>query len=449
MTSFSNPFVASRVYRLELRLGDIRKVLGSGTIRRQLKHIITRVFGGSKLPVSVTGLIKDIIKITNRLVNVRELCIDLWDLLSPSQANDLQPLFSSFWSSFGPKLHSLSLNGNLGNFSTTTLIKNPRKLDGLQELCVEFNGIAGRAIIVDVLVPFINNLAPHLLSLRLWCRPSLDLSTFFAQLAPFPVLKTLIIHTPINKKVFRNTSGLEDLICDHSSGTQQRVHLFLNSTGSLTADSEDPLSQWFLEYISKITRLSYLLQILDLYPTDMYAGIEFLLDCIERNSQSLAELNVRDRYLQDGGIEAIVNVASYSNLVYLKMKILKLDVALTDHLALKLPKIDRIRLSIREYSVDDPQYLVVRFPSSHSKSWHINKFLYLLEYICPRSGHAVLFIPTRSCRTTPFDMVRETTVTSDVMFIIPVYFQSIFSCSSGCNFQPSFPGLRHLLVSII
>jgi hypothetical protein len=143
------------------------------------------------------------------------------------------------------------------------------------------------------------------------------------------------------------------------------------TSGWITVDSEEPLSKWFLQYISKITRFSYLLQILDLYPTDMYIGMVFLLDCIERTSQSLAELNVRDRYLQDGGIEAIINVASsYSNLVYLKMNMRKLDVALADHLALKLPKIDRLRLSIREYSVDDPQYLVVRVPSPHSRNWY-------------------------------------------------------------------------------
>ena len=117
-------------------------------------------------------------------------------------------------------------------------------------------------------------------------------------------------------------------------------------------DSEEPLSRWFLEYISNITRFSRLLQILDLYPTDMDAGREFLLDCIERSSQSLTELNARDRFLKDGEIEAIINVASsYSNLVYLKMNIRKLDVALTDHLALKVPKIDRLRLSIREYEL--------------------------------------------------------------------------------------------------
>lgn len=150
------------MYRLKLRLGDIKKVLGPGAdtsrIRSQLKHTITRVFGSSKLPpitVSVTSLIKDIIKVTSELVYVRELSIDLWDL-APSY--DLRPLFSSFWSSFRPKLHTLSLDGNLENFRT--LIKNP-KLDGLQELCVEFRGIASREIIVDVLLPFIISLAPH------------------------------------------------------------------------------------------------------------------------------------------------------------------------------------------------------------------------------------------------------------------------------------------------
>ena len=299
--------------------------------------------------MSVTGLIKDIIKITNKLINVRELYIDLWD---SAPSSDLQPLFSSLWSSFGPKLLILSLEGNLENFST--LIKNP-KLDGLQELCLEFS--AGRAIIVDVLLPFINSLAPHLLSLRLCSRFFLDLPTFFTQLAPFPDLKTLTIQTPF-KKAFGDTSGLEDLICDRS-GTLQRVYLCLNPDG-LTVDSEEPLSRWFLECISDNKRFSHLLQILDLYPTDMAAGMEFLLDCVERTSQSLAELNVTDRYLQDRGIEVIINVASScSNLIHLKMNIRKLDVALTDHLALKLPKIDRLRLSIREHAVDDPRYLVV------------------------------------------------------------------------------------------
>ena len=346
------------MYRLELRLGDIKKVLGPGAntsrVRRQLKHTITRVFGGSKLPpitVSVSGLIKVILKVINKLVYVRELSIDLWDL-APSC--DLQPLFSSFWSSSRPKLHTLSLDGNLENFRT--LIKNP-ELDGLQELCVKFRGMASRAIIVDVFLPFINGLAPHLLSLRLWFQPSLDLSTFFAQLATFPVLKTFIIHTPF-KKALGNTSGLEDLIYN-SSGTLQRVRLYLNPTG-LAADSEEPLSRWFLEHISDVTRFSNLLQILDLYPTDMVAGRGFLLDCIERSSQSFTELNVRDRYLQDGGIEAIINVASsYSSLVYLKMNIRKFDMPLTDHLALKLPKIDRLRVSMRVYAADDPIYLVV------------------------------------------------------------------------------------------
>ena len=448
---FSDPFVASRVNRLELRLGDIKKVLGPGAntsesgsrIRRQLKHTIIRVFGGSKLPpitMSVTGLIKDIIKITNKLLNIRELCIDLWDL-APS--DDLQPLFSSFWSSFGPKLSTLSLNGTLRKFRT--LIKNS-KLNGLHELCLELSGTADRAIVVDVLLPFINNLSPHLLSLRLWCRASLDLSTFFAQLAPFPTLKTLIIHTPFNKKAFGNTSGLEGLICN-GSGTVQRVHLCLNPDG-LTVDSEEPLSQWLLEYISNIKRLSYLLRILDMYPTDMFAGMEFLSDCIERTSQSLAKINVRDRYLQDGEIEAIINVASsYSNLVYLKMNIRKLDVVLTDHLALKLPQIDRLRLSIREYSVDDPQYLVVCVRPCIKIGISANYCFCLLEYIRPRFGHAVLFIPTRSCRTTPSGMVKESTVTVIVMFILE--YLPAFSSSSGCIFLNLFSYDTFWLINVI
>ena len=362
--------MASRVYRLSLRLTHVKKAIASTStpnIRHQLMHSIIHVFGRSKSPqpylinMAPTDLINEILNITNKLVNVRELYIDLWNL---PPLCDLQPLFSSFWSSFGPKLHTLSLSGILEDFRT--LIDSNPILGRLRELRVEFTHScidaieieASKAILVDVLLPFINNLAPHLLSLRLWSWASFDLSTFFSQLAPFPSLKALNVRTPFNT-AFGDASGLKGLICD-SSDTLQRVDLRLNPAGlTLDPSSEEPLSRWLLDCISD-ERFFSNLQVLDIYPTNTAAGMEFLLGCIHRTSTYLVELIMRDRYWQDQEIKTIIDAASScQNLTYLKMNIRRLDVALTDRLALKLPRINRLWLSIGEHSANDHNYLTV------------------------------------------------------------------------------------------
>jgi hypothetical protein len=364
----SDPFVASRVCRLSLLLTHVKRAVDINTstsgsnIRHQLKHTIIHIFKPPPpRPINVApiALINEIINIADKLINVRELYIDLWDL---PPLYDLQPLFSSFWLAFGPKLYILSLSGILQDFGT--LINSNPPLNELQELRVEFTldrMDSGQAILIDVLLPFINSLAPHLLSLRLWSWASLDLSTFFSQLASFPNLKTLNVRTPFNK-AFGDASGLKDLICN-SSGTLQRVDLRLNPAG-LTMDpsKEEPLSRWLLQCISD-QRFFSQLRGLDIYPTNMTAGMEFLLWCIQRTSKSLVELIVRDRYLQGSEVQAVIDAASCcSNLTYLKMNVRKLDVALTDRLALQLPKIDRLWLSVGESDANDPNYLSVCIP---------------------------------------------------------------------------------------
>ena len=143
---------------------------------------------------------------------------------------------TTFRSSFGPKLYTLSFLGRPEDFRT--LISSNPIFGSLRELRVELTRIgsllqieASRAILIDLLLPFINNLAPQLLSLKLWSRAPLDLSTFFFQLAPFPCLKALNVRTTFNT-AFGDASGLKRLICD-SSDTLQRVDLHLNPAGSM------------------------------------------------------------------------------------------------------------------------------------------------------------------------------------------------------------------------
>lgn len=313
-----------------------------------------------------SDFIHEIINITNKLVNVRELYIQ------SSGHHDPQPLFTSLWSSFGPKLHTLSFNGNLECYRT--LVDSSPTLDGLQKLHFEFvNNIfrvdppTDRAILVDVLLPFVNSLAPHLRSLRLWSWADVDLSEFFSQLGPFPRLKDLSVRTSFNK-AFGDASGLKGLICD-SSSTLRNVELRFTPVGfAVNPLSEEPLSRWLLGCVSD-ERFFSRLRVLDIYPTNLAAGMEFLLGCIQRTSPSLVKLIVRDRYLQDREIKIVLDAASScSNLIYLRMNIQRLDATLLDRLALKLPSISRLWLSFGDNAANEPNYLTVCIPILHASS---------------------------------------------------------------------------------
>ena len=132
--------------------------------------------------------------------NVRQLTIDSWDL---PPTYDIQPLFKSFWASFGSNLRHLSLGGNLEGYKV--FIETKPNLSSLTELRVEFTNNVYRpdqdwdaAILVDVVAPFINRLSPHIEYLRVWSWAALDLSDFFMRLTTFPKLEHLNIRMAFN-----------------------------------------------------------------------------------------------------------------------------------------------------------------------------------------------------------------------------------------------------------
>ena len=115
---------------------------------------------------------------------------------------------------------------------------------------------------------------------------------------------------------------------------------------------EARLSRWLLECISE-ERFFFQLRVLDIYPTDLAVGMEFLLGCIRRASHSLVELIVV-RHLQESEVEAVLDGASSCNnltCLELDIEVRRLDVALIDCLALKLPQINRLWLRIAENAV--------------------------------------------------------------------------------------------------
>ena len=85
--------------------------------------------------------------------------------------------------------------------------------------------------------------------------------------------------------------------------------------------SSELLSRWHfkLECISD-ERFFSKLRVLD-YPTNMAAGMEILLGCIQWTSTKLVVM-MRDRYLQDREVKIVFDAASSCpNLTYLSMNI--------------------------------------------------------------------------------------------------------------------------------
>ncbi|KAF8150080.1 hypothetical protein B0H34DRAFT_666642 [Crassisporium funariophilum] len=378
---------ARRVQRLSLRLTHYKDSKGGvptadprHTRYHTLQDTFQRVFRSSRKPVphqqkptmpSFADLINDLIAITPGFVNVHELFIDSWDL--PPTYN-LHPLFTSFWSSFGNNLRAVSLGCNLDGYRVLT--NSQPTFSHLQDFRMEFiNNLfhtdqeAEAAILVNDLAPFINGLSPHLESFRVWSWVALDLSAFFDRLSLFPALRCLNVRAPFNRG-FTNASGLKGLICDNAA-TLQKVDLRLNPSGiSLDPSAEEPLSQWLLECTSDPKFLSNL-HALEIYPTILPGGMVSLLGCIHRNSQSLKELIVRDRYLQRDEVHLVLDAASLcKHMTYLRLNVWKLDVALMDYMGTKIPHIQRLWLSIAENGHNDPASSIDTFVQEmHTRSY--------------------------------------------------------------------------------
>ncbi|KDR76018.1 hypothetical protein GALMADRAFT_247234 [Galerina marginata CBS 339.88] len=371
----SDPYVANRMHKLSLHLTHVKghSTHGSQENANDFKHLkqqfnltINRVFNflrgdnheaealshNPKRPrPTFSNVIDGIIDATPLFVNVRDLTIDSWDL-PPSY--DLKSLFASFWKSpFGPNLRALSLGGNMEGYRI--FIQSNPSLKHLKDLRLEFTNNLFRVdleedagILVDIVAPFVNSLSSHLETLRIWSWASLDLSVFFKSLAVLPMLHGLNVRMPFNKALRDDPSGLKDLI-SNCSATLQKLDLRLNPSGlPVNPVLEEPLSQWLTDCVAD-ERCFAQLRSLDIYPTTMTAGVDVLLACIRRAADTLTHLTVRDRYLQPPEVEQVVNVvAKCTGLTYLKLNIWRLDVALLDLLAAKVPGVRHLWLSVGE-----------------------------------------------------------------------------------------------------
>ncbi|KAH9484101.1 hypothetical protein JR316_0003581 [Psilocybe cubensis] len=374
----SDPYVAGRLHHFRLRLTHVKAKHTRGNSNRdrgkdfkQLKQhfylIINRVFKikhrvSNEINIAAverldpqssrptfSDVVNAIVAATPYFVNVRELTIDSWDL--PPSYGNLETLFSSFWTSFGENLQCLSLGGNMEGFRVF-IESNPR-FKRIQTLRIEFTNNVFRvdrekdtAILVDIVVPFINELKASLHMLQVWSWANLDLSFFFQRLSVPPLLNHLNIRMAFNK--VSDPSGLKHLLCEGAK-TLERVDLRLNSSGlPFNHTSEESLGRW-LSLCTEDPRCFANLRYLDIYPTNTLVGTDVLLTSIIRSSGTLAHLTIRDRYFHLPEATLVLEAASRCrNLTHLRMNVLRLNVPLLDLLSVYVPSITNLWLAVGE-----------------------------------------------------------------------------------------------------
>ncbi|KIM39915.1 hypothetical protein M413DRAFT_187510 [Hebeloma cylindrosporum] len=367
LSRLSDPFIGNRLRSLTLRLTHVKQRsprldnANVGHPHQQFYSTFRRVFKvlrrdtqgpGSSVSSSpkFSEVMDALIACSPNFCNIQQLRIDSWDL-PPSY--DIQPLFKSFWSSFGSNLHQLSLGGNLEGYKL--LIETDPILPSLIDLQVEFTNNVFRvdqdtdaATLVDIVAPFINRLSHHIKFLKKWSWAALDLSDFFLRLTAFPRVERLSVRMAFNIAFQQNASGLKTLL-SASSGSLQRLDLRLNPSGwPINPIREESLGQWLSSCVADDKCFSHL-HALDIYPTIIPVSLDVLLTFIERSSSTLKELLVRDRYLQQTEARNVIDAASQCpNLVSLRFNLMRLDIGLLDHLARKLPNLTHLWIALEE-----------------------------------------------------------------------------------------------------
>ncbi|KAF8972199.1 hypothetical protein BDZ97DRAFT_1016608 [Flammula alnicola] len=165
----------------------------------------------------------------------------------------------------------------------------------------------------------------------------IDLSNLFSQLSSFPLLRNLEIHTPFID-ILRDPSSLERFLfrCSH---TIQRLVIHLTSL-------DEALTKW-LSNCAADGQCYSRLQTLIFYPTHQAARVDVVLGFIRFTSTTLTELQVNQRSLTDDEAMIVVNaLVECSQLTSLHLNISRFSLALLDNLAVKVPGIKSLSLSV-------------------------------------------------------------------------------------------------------
>lgn len=290
--------------------------------------------------------------ITPLLLNIRDITIMTSYGLSYSISYPLlRNLLSSFSGSSGSSLHRLSLEGTLDEFSTL-LGSNPT-FNNLEELNLVFKETHSLSdsnwdinLLISIVTPFINSLCYHLQILSIKSYFALDLSEFFTTLTLFPLLWKLDVRTAFHKTLHYPLSMIT-FIANHSH-TLRDLGLPMIPLQRFSPDMEhhEALREWLVRLVAD-DKCLVRLQCLEIYPTKTVVGLDILLACIRRASNSLREIHIRGRFFSPHETCLILDTLSHcNNLQALGFNTCRLEIQLFDALAAKLPHVERIVMLI-------------------------------------------------------------------------------------------------------
>lgn len=371
LSQLADPAIAKRVRRLELPLNQLIKPYTRRSSRTyspsstKIRKFTTTLFyplvsstGPYKKPrnVSLETLIEDITKVLPLMTNLEEF--HLPSGISPKPI-DLQPFFTAAWAGFGRNIRILSLGGNIDGFQV--LPASQPVLTALEELHLEFTDTMNlptpntsaavvaadrrRTLLNNCVAPFINGLGSRLRVLKICSWSSIDMSTFFKHIGPFPILHTFSVWAVFSISFASDPSGLTQALYGVSPNLKDLTLRLHSSTHFSEVQFGDVLYQWLKGTLHNNNQFGRHLTHLQLNPPPIEAGLDNLIVFIQRSAATLMHLYVRDRYLHYPEIKSISTAFSpYTSLQSLRLNVRKLPVELLDLLAKSFPNLKNLTL---------------------------------------------------------------------------------------------------------
>ncbi|KAF4596612.1 hypothetical protein EYR38_007999 [Pleurotus pulmonarius] len=316
-----------------------------------LRHMVNRVtsFAQRHFPnpdPETTGIQQStalLVQTLPLLTNVVDVQVDAWNL--PPMAIDLGGFASAACSAFGKDLKSITLAG-YPNILKEVVSSMPN-LPSLVSLSLDFtNDIYSPDtnrdcdLLVDSILPFVNQVAPQLCSLNITSWTNLDLSELFAHIGPFPLLESFATRAIFDQALATSTEGLTRLLVD-SSSTLKHVQLKLRPA----KEGEPLLAGWLCDAVDNHPRMLTNLKTLQLYPTTLSHGFDAAKQLVHRSSGTMTNLTIRDRYLSFGELEDILG-SEATQIKMIQICVHTLSVRLLDLLANRCPELRNLILYV-------------------------------------------------------------------------------------------------------
>jgi hypothetical protein len=256
---------------------------------------------------------------------------------------------ASAWSTFGANLQSLSIRTELLVFQELSALKpcfqnltalQISSIPVLSQYRTDFQ--VGSTPGLDAVAPLINSIGPNLKNLSLNFLGFYHLPDIFPYLSTSLALEALKVKMMSRKGKTWDDAGLKAFLC---GGAHVLRELDIN-IGTLYQDSfsYSTLGKVLLDCAMDRRCFSHL-ETLRINPTTGPARIDVLRTSIQRASDTLKNFTVHDIELsQEEALIVIDALSNCSNLAYLRLQFVHLDITIIDSMAANLTGLKRLDL---------------------------------------------------------------------------------------------------------